>query len=85
MISKKGKVMEKMRFTYSIVVVILIVFAVVFYWYGYRPSSIRKYCAGFVKENEGHGEKTNLDSAFGYQSERDGAKYYSNCLHLKGL
>ncbi len=65
-----------------IIILILLLSGGAFYWFGYRPSAIKKSCAEAVKTSA---SKYDLDNAFGYLDKRNEDKYYSNCLRLRGL
>jgi hypothetical protein len=63
------------KLIYFIIVVILASLIFAFYWYGYRPSTIKKSCAEAVRR----GSEVDLAKEFGW------GDFYSNCLHKKGL
>lgn len=44
------KFMKENWFKLSIIITILIIIAGLFFWYGYRPTHIKKECANYAQE-----------------------------------
>lgn len=55
-------------------VIIILILGIPFYWFQYRPSSIRKYCA-----------KEYLGSRHYYFVSEESEKKYFNCLRAHGM
>ncbi len=83
----------KVNKTTKIIIAVIMVLGLLFYWYEYRPSQIKKECfkeAG-EKAEELLKTKAELSGKYKEEAERglffkdDFEQYYKNCLRKKGF
>ncbi len=78
--------MEKIKQYKFIILIVILILGFAFYWFEWRPSSIKKDCYNEAKEKAIEKfTNSNLERLSGKFTKEDYDAYYKWCLEQKGL
>jgi hypothetical protein len=79
--------MSKIKEYKYIILILLIILGFAFYWYGWKPSDIKKGCYNLAREKaiEKAGRETGTGIKQTFFNKEDYDAYYKMCLQKNGL